>query len=42
MNTISKIYFIQNNSIEVENKIICGTRGWSLTNERTEQEKKAN
>ena len=34
------IDFIQNNSIEVENKIICGTRGWSLTNERTEQEKK--
>ena len=34
------IDFIQNNSIEVEDKIICGTRGWSLNNERTEQEKK--
>ena len=34
------IDFIQNNSIEVEDKAICGTRGWSLVNERTVQEKK--
>lgn len=34
------IEFIQNNSIEVEDIIICGTRGWSLNNERTEHEKK--
>ena len=34
------IEFLQNNSLEVENKMICGTRGWSLINERTEQEKK--
>ena len=34
------IEFLQNNSIEVENKIICGTRGWSFANEGTESCKK--
>ena len=34
------IDFIQNNSIEVEDKIICGTRGWSLLNERTLNEQR--
>ena len=35
----NNIDFIQNNSIEVENKVICGTRGWSLVNE-SEDEKR--
>ena len=39
-NYVQNIDFIQNNSIEVEDKVICGTRGWSLVNERTVQEKK--
>lgn len=34
------IDFLQNNSFEVEDKIICGTRGWSLTNEKMENAKK--
>ena len=34
------IDFLQNNSIEIENKIICGTRGWSIINENTETDKK--
>ena len=31
---------MQNNSIEIEDKIICGTRGWSLINENTETDRK--
>ena len=34
------IDFLQNNSIEIEDKIICGTRGWTLINENTETDKK--
>lgn len=34
------IEFLQNNSIEVENKIICGTRGWTLANVDSENSKK--
>ena len=34
------IDFLQNNSIEIEDKIICGTRGWSLINENTEIDRK--
>lgn len=29
-NNFSNIDFLYNNSIEVENKLICGTRGWNL------------
>lgn len=39
-NDFKNIDFIQNNSIVVENKIICGTRGWSLNNIETENSKK--
>lgn len=39
-NNFQNIDFIQNNSIEVENKIICGTRGWTLINPDTENSKK--
>ena len=28
---IEKIDFLHNNSFEVENKIICGTRGWNIS-----------
>ena len=36
----NNIDFIQNNSIEVEDKIICGTRGWTLNNPEIENSKK--
>ena len=39
-NNIKNIDFLQNNSIEVENKIICGTRGWTLANVDTENSRK--
>ena len=39
-NDFSNIDFIQTNSIEVENKIICGTRGWTLNNFETDNSKK--
>ena len=39
-NKFQNIEFLQNNSMEVENKIICGTRGWSLINEQTENAQK--
>ena len=39
-NDFKNIDFLQNNSFEVEDKIICGTRGWSLVNEKTESAKK--
>lgn len=29
-NNFSNIDFLYNNSIEIENKLICGTRGWNL------------
>lgn len=34
------IEFLQNNSFEVEDKIICGTRGWTLVGEETENSRK--
>ena len=39
-NNIQNVDFLYNNSFEVENKIICGTRGWSLSVEDTVQDKK--
>ena len=39
-NNFNNIYFLHNNSFEVENKVICGTRGWSLLNEDTDNSKK--
>ena len=39
-NNFKDIDFLQNNSFEVENKVICGTRGWTLVNEETENSKK--
>ena len=41
-NNFQNIDFLQNNSIEVEDKIICGTRGWSLTNESEEEKRLIN
>ena len=39
-NNIQNIDFLYNNSFEVEGKIICGTRGWSLSIEDTVQDQK--
>ena len=39
-NGFNNIDFIQNNSIKVENKIICGTRGWVISETETENNKK--
>lgn len=39
-NNFENIDFVQTNSIEVENKIICGTRGWTLHHLDTENSKK--
>ena len=39
-NNIQNVDFLYNNSFEVENKIICGTRGWSLAGDGTEEEQK--
>ena len=39
-NNVKNIYFLQNNSYEIEDKIICGTRGWTLLDETTENSKK--
>lgn len=39
-NNIKNVEFLQNNSIEVENKIVCGTRGWTLANTETENSRK--
>lgn len=39
-NNIGNIEFLQNNSIEIENKIFCGSRGWTLANTETENSKK--
>ena len=38
-NNFKNIDFIQNNCIEVEDKVICGTRGWTL-NQDTDNSKK--
>ena len=39
-NNIQNIDFLYNNSFEIENKIICGTRGWALSEESSEEDKK--
>ena len=39
-NNFKNIEFLQNNAIEVENKIICGTRGWTLLEQDSENSKK--
>lgn len=39
-NNFQNIDFLYNNSFEVEDKIICGTRGWSLLEEESEENKK--
>lgn len=39
-NNIKDIDFLHNNSFEIEDKIICGTRGWTLANEESENSKK--
>lgn len=39
-NNIQNVDFLYNNSFEIENKIICGTRGWSLSIEDTLQDQK--
>ena len=39
-NNMPNIDFLHNNSFEVENKILCGTRGWSLLEEESEEDKK--
>lgn len=36
-NEYKNIDFLYNSSYEFENKIICGTRGWSLTNEELDK-----
>ena len=37
---LKSIDFLYNNSFEVENKILCGTRGWSLLDEDSIEDKK--
>ena len=37
---LNNIDFLYNNSFEVENKILCGTRGWSLLEEDSVEDKK--
>lgn len=39
-NKIENVEFLQNDSIEIENKIFCGSRGWTLANMETENSKK--
>ena len=39
-NNILNIDFLYNNSFEIEDKILCGTRGWSLLEEQSEEDKK--
>lgn len=39
-NNFKNIDFLQNNSFQVENKIICGTRGWTLLSDNTENSQK--
>ena len=36
-NNFENIGFLYNNSYEFENKILCGTRGWSITDEETNE-----
>lgn len=37
---LENIDFLYNNSFEVEDKILCGTRGWSLLEDESEEDKK--
>ncbi len=39
-NNFENIDFLHNNSIEVENKIICGTRGWNINEPLLDNSKK--
>ena len=39
-NNFKNINFLQNNSYEIEDKVICGTRGWTLLEETTENSRK--
>ncbi len=39
-NNIQNVDFLYNNSYEIEDKIICGTRGWSLLGEDISEDKK--
>ena len=39
-NNFTNIDFLHNNFFEIEDKIICGTRGWALNLEETENSKK--
>ena len=36
-NNFENIDFLYNNSYEFEDKILCGTRGWSITDEETNE-----
>lgn len=36
-NDFKDIDFLYNNSYEYENKILCGTRGWSIVDDRTDE-----
>lgn len=36
-NNFNNIDFLYNNSYEFEDKILCGTRGWSITDEGTDE-----
>ena len=36
-NNFTNIDFLYNNSYEFENKILCGTRGWSITDEEMDK-----
>lgn len=36
-NNFKNIDFLYNNSYEFENKILCGTRGWSIADEETDE-----
>ena len=36
-NNYTDIYFLYNNSYEFEDKIICGTRGWSIIDENADE-----
>ena len=38
-NNFNNIEFLQNNSIEVEDKVICGTRGWTLNQDSENSQK---
>ncbi len=38
-NNIENVDFLHNNSFEIENKIICGTRGWTSAQEESDNKK---